>query len=130
MGYGEQKAARHVPGLEIRQFGRKAFVDRDRPARVDRQWAAKGMAFASKAVTCGKYDLVVLDELNVALDWKLVTLEEVLSLIRGKAPGTELVLTGRYAHPQVMEMADYVTEMREIAHPFNKGWLSTKGVDH
>jgi cob(I)alamin adenosyltransferase len=66
----------------------------------------------------------------VALDWKLVTLEEVLALIRGKAERTELVITGRYAHPQVMELADYVTEMREISHPFQKGFLGAKGVDH
>jgi len=128
--YGEQKAVKHIPGFEIRQFGRKEFVDRDRPSRVDRELAAKGMAFARKVLAEGKYDIVILDELNVALDWKLVTLEEVLSLIRGRAPRTELVLTGRYAHPQVMEMADYVTEMREIAHPYRRGILSTKGVDH
>ena len=69
-------------------------------------------------------------ELNVALDWKLVKLEDVLRLIRDKAPKTELVITGRYAHPQVMELADYVTEMREISHPFQKGVLCAKGVDH
>ena len=130
MVYGEQRAVKRLPNFVIRQFGRKQFVDRDRPARVDREWARKGLAFARKALGEGSYDLVILDEINVALDWKLVTLEEVLGLIRGRAPGTELVLTGRYAHPQVMETADYVTEMREISHPFHKGILSTKGVDH
>jgi cob(I)alamin adenosyltransferase len=130
MCYGEQKAVRNVPGFQIRQFGRKQFVDRDNPGKIDRQWAAKGMAFARKVLSGGKHDVVILDEINVALDWKLVTLEEVLALIRMRRPGTELVLTGRYAHPQIMEMADYVTEMREIAHPYSRGFLSTKGVDH
>jgi len=130
MKYGEQKAVKNLPGFEIRQFGRKEFVDRDSPSKIDRRWAARGMAFARKVLTEGKYDVVILDEINVALDWKLVSLEEVLSLIRLRHPGTELVLTGRYAHPQVMEMADYVTEMREIAHPYHRGFLSTKGVDH
>ena len=127
--YGEQKAARKIRNFEIRQFGRRAFVDRDNPARVDREWARKGLEFARKVLSDGKHDLVILDELNVALDWKLVTLGEVLDLIRGKAPGTELVITGRYAHPQVMELADYVTEMREVAHPFRKGYLCARGVD-
>ena len=127
--YGEQKAARSLPGFEIRQFGRRAFVDRDHPAKVDRDWARKGMEYARKVLTDGKHDIVILDELNVALDWKLVTLEDVLGLIRDKSPRTELVLTGRYAHPQVMELADYVTEMREVSHPFQKGYLCAKGVD-
>jgi cob(I)alamin adenosyltransferase len=129
MVYGEQRAVRSLPNFEIRQFGRKQFVDRDRPARVDREWARRGLAFARRALTGGRYDIVILDELNVALDWKLVTLEEVLALVRGKAPRTELVITGRYAHPQVMELADYVTEMREISHPFQEGILCAKGVD-
>jgi cob(I)alamin adenosyltransferase len=128
--YGEQMAARSIKGFEIRQFGRKEFVDKDNPAKVDREWARKGLEFARKALTSGKYDIVILDELNVALDWKLVKLEDVLALIRDKAPRTELVITGRYAHPQVMELADYVTEMREISHPFQKGVLCAKGVDH
>jgi cob(I)alamin adenosyltransferase len=127
--YGEQKAARSLPGFEIRQFGRRAFVDRDHPAKIDKDWARKGLAFARKVLTDGKHDVVILDELNVALDWKLVTLEDVLGLIRDRAPRTELVITGRYAHPQVMELADYVTEMREVAHPYQKGWLGVKGVD-
>jgi cob(I)alamin adenosyltransferase len=127
--YGEQKAARSLPLFEIRQFGRKEFVDRDHPAKVDREWARKGLEFARKVLTDGKHDVVILDELNVALDWKLLALEDVLGLIRGKSPSTELIITGRYAHPQVMELADYVTEMREVAHPFQKGYLCAKGVD-
>ena len=130
MKYGEQMSVKKLPGFEIRQFGRKEFVDRDNPGKIDLGWAAKGMDFARKVLAEGKYDVVILDEINVALDWKLVTLEDVLSLIRQRRPGTELVLTGRYAHPQVMEMADYVTEMREISHPYDRGFLSTKGVDH
>jgi cob(I)alamin adenosyltransferase len=130
MSYGEQKAVKKLPGFEIRQFGRKEFVDRDNPSKIDLRWAAKGMDFARKVLSEGKYDVVILDEINVALDWKLVTLEEVLSLVRLRRPGTELVLTGRYAHPQLMEMADYVTEMKMIAHPYDRGFLSTRGVDH
>jgi len=127
--YGEQKAARRIKGFEIRQFGRREFVDRDRPARVDVEWARKGMEYARRVLTDGKHDVVILDELNVALDWKLVTLGEVLALIKAKSPRTELVITGRYAHPQVMELADYVTEMREVSHPFQRGFLCARGVD-
>ena len=58
-----------------------------------------------------------------------LTLEEVLALIREKAPRTELILTGRYAHPQVMELADYVTEMREVKHYFDKGVKAREGIE-
>lgn len=128
MQYGEQRAK--LKNFEIREFGRKEFVNKERPAKVDIEHARKGLKFARRVLTSGDYDLVILDEINVALDWKLVNLEDVLALIRDKSPNTELVLTGRYAHPQVMEMADYVSEIREIKHPFQKGILSVKGVEH
>jgi cob(I)alamin adenosyltransferase len=128
--YGEQRAVKKLPNFEIYQFGRKEFVSRRKPAKVDQEHARQGLRFAREILTSGEYDVVILDEVNVALDWKLVTLEEVLALIREKAPETELVLTGRYAHPQIMELADYVTEMREINHPYHRGFLSTKGVEH
>ncbi|MGQ9582235.1 MAG: cob(I)yrinic acid a,c-diamide adenosyltransferase [Thermoplasmatota archaeon] len=128
--YGEQRALRHLPNFEVHPFGRRGFVDRERPARADLALARRGLELARVVVTSGEYDLVILDELNVALDWGLVSLEDVLGLIRSRAPRTELVLTGRYAHPQVMELADYVTEMREISHPYQRGYLSLKGVEH
>ncbi len=128
--YGEQRALRHLPNFEARQFGRRGFVSREGPSRADRALAGRGMDFARAVATSGEYDLVILDEINVALEWGLVSLADVLGLIRSKAPRTELVLTGRYAHPQVMELADYVTDMREISHPYQRGYLSLKGVEH
>lgn len=127
MQYGEQK--RKLKNFEIRQFGRKEFVNKERPAKVDLDHARKGLKFSRSVLQSGDYDLVILDEINVALDWHLVKLDEVLELIRAKAPNTELVLTGRYAHPRIMELADYVSEIREIKHPFQKGVLSLKGVE-
>ncbi|MEM4729046.1 MAG: cob(I)yrinic acid a,c-diamide adenosyltransferase [Thermoplasmata archaeon] len=127
--YGEQRAVARLPNFELYQFGRRGFVRKGAPSKTDKALARRGLAFAREAVCSGRYDIVILDELNVALDWGLISLEDVLGLIRGKAPRTELVLTGRYAHPQVMELADYVTEMREIAHPYQKGYLCLKGVD-
>ncbi|GFP30833.1 cob(I)yrinic acid a,c-diamide adenosyltransferase, partial [Candidatus Hakubella thermalkaliphila] len=77
----------------------------------------------------GEYDLVVLDEINVALDRRLITLDEVIGLIKEKPDFMELVLTGRNAHPKIVEMADLVTEMREVKHPFNKGIRARRGIE-
>ena len=77
-----------------------------------------------------EYDLVVLDEVNVALEWKLIDLEDLLSLLDAKPEAVELVLTGRYAHPEVIARADAVTEMREIKHPYQRGLTSRRGIDY
>jgi len=78
----------------------------------------------------GDYDLVILDEINVALEWHLIRLEDVLSLLDQKPEKVELILTGRYAHPEVIARADLVTEMREIKHPYHKGIVSRRGIEY
>jgi cob(I)alamin adenosyltransferase len=78
----------------------------------------------------GRYDLIVLDELNVAVAFKLVELDEVIKLIKDKPPEVELVLTGRYADPKLVESADLVTEMRKIKHPYDKGVPARRGIEY
>jgi len=77
----------------------------------------------------GCFDLVVLDEINVALSFGLVSLEKVLKLLKNKPLHVEVVLTGRTPPPELVELADLVTEMAEIKHPFNRGILARKGID-
>jgi cob(I)alamin adenosyltransferase len=78
----------------------------------------------------GRYDVVILDEINVALDYGLVSLERVLALLDAKPPHVELVLTGRAAHPQIIERADLVTEMLPIKHPYDKGINGRRGIEY
>ena len=87
-------------------------------------------SYAKKIITDSKYDIIILDEINVAVDFKLIDLNEVLHLLDEKPEPLELILTGRYAHPDIIKKADLVTEMLEIKHPYQKGILSRKGIDY
>ena len=88
------------------------------------------MAVAGEAILSGDYDLVVLDEVNIAVAWKLVELDEVVRLIQGKPPNVELILTGRQADARLVELADLVTECLKIKHPYDKGIQARRGIDY
>ena len=129
--YGEFLAAeRYLPNLTIHLSGLDSFVMRDKPAPVDIELARKGLDMAREAVSSGNYDMVILDEINVAVDFKLIPLEEVINLIRNKPAAFDLVLTGRYAAPEIMELADTVSEVREIKHHYNAGIKDRAGIEY
>lgn len=128
--YGEILALKSNPNLKIVQFGRESFVSKEKAAEIDISLAKKGLEHAKEIVMSGKYDLAILDEINVALDYKLINLEDVLELIAKKPRHVELVLTGRYAPKEIIKAADLVTEMLDIKHPFEKGLLARKGIDY
>jgi cob(I)alamin adenosyltransferase len=127
--YGEIVAAESVPGLTVEQYGLPTFVKKGDPGEEDLRLAREGMERAREAVLGNEYDMVVLDEINVAVDYGLVPLEDVLELLGSKPGPLELVLTGRYAHPDLIERADLVTEMREIKHHYQKGIQAREGVE-
>jgi len=127
---GELTALKKQPNITLRQFGRAGFVDPKNPAPEDIELARKGLAQSRHEIHSGRYDLVILDELNLVTSWGLVELEEVLSLIKEKPQGIELVLTGREAPPEVIALADLVTEMVEVKHPFQEGIASRRGIDY
>lgn len=127
--YSEIKALKKFKKIKIFQFGRKNFVNLKKPARTDIDLAQKGMKKAEEIIKSKKYDLVILDEVNVAINFKLIALNQLIELIKEKPKNVELVLTGRFAHPKIIKLADYVTEMKEIKHPFKKGILVRKGID-
>lgn len=128
--YGELETARRLaPELTIEQVGQCTFVDRNNPDPVDRRMALEGFARAREILLSGRYDLVILDELNCAVDFGLVPLEEVKRLIEEKPPQTELVLTGRGAPPEIIALADLVTEMREVKHYYNAGQPARVGIE-
>jgi cob(I)alamin adenosyltransferase len=127
--YGELKAIKDLPNIVVRQFGRDQFVDRQHPDPADIHLAQEGLAHAREVVASGNYDLVILDEINVALDFKLIGIPDALDLIAQRPAGTELVFTGRHAPAEIIRAADLVTEMKEVKHYFRQGRMSRDGIE-
>jgi cob(I)alamin adenosyltransferase len=128
--YGELYVVDKLPNLKLKAFGRGKFVTEKPPGKEDVKLAEQALALAEEVVKSGEYDIVILDEINVALNLKLIEIEKVLELMKNKPKYVELVLTGRYAPNEIIEAADLVTEMREVKHPFNKGYQARKGIEY
>ncbi|HIJ59399.1 MAG TPA: cob(I)yrinic acid a,c-diamide adenosyltransferase [Nitrospirae bacterium] len=116
------------PQIEVRQYG-FGFIYGNNPSPLDKEIALKGIRDIKEEASKGEYDLIILDEANVALHYNLFPLDELLAVIDNKHPNTELVLTGRYAHSKIIDKADLVTEMKEIKHYFQKGIKARKGIE-
>jgi len=127
---GEMKALTRLPNVSTQQFGSGRFIQPDTITKEDQQLAREALKAAQEAVTGSQYDLVVLDEVNLAVAWKLVDVKDVLCLIETKPPTVELILTGRDADPQLVQAADLVTEMLAIKHPFERGIRARKGIEY
>lgn len=128
--YGEHLAARHLaPLLTIHQTGRDGWIFKDRLDPEDIRIANQALALARAALTGGDYDLVILDEINGAAWFGLVTVDDLLQLIADKPPLVELVLTGRSADERVIAAADLVTEMCEVKHYYQQGVEARLGIE-
>lgn len=128
--YGEFIAAqRCLPDLTIHLSGLDGFVMRDHPAPVDIELAQQGLDLARQAIASGDYEMVILDELNVAADFKLIPLEAILALIRSKPASLDLILTGRYAPPEIIALADTVSDIREVRHHYHAGVKERAGIE-
>lgn len=125
----EHKALERFSDLiSIRQYGQGMFIGR-KPDDADVAAARKGMDEIRQAVLSGAYDLVILDEANVAVHFGLIKVEDLLGLMREKPAGLELVVTGRYADSRIIAEADLVTEMREVKHYFKEGIQARRGIE-
>ncbi len=122
---GELNSARALEGLEIMQSG-AGFI-RGEPTELDKAKAAEAMGLVRESAC--KFDLLVLDEVNVAVNKGLVEVGELLDLA-DRAGKTELVFTGRGVDARLVERADYVTEMKKVKHPFDKGCAARRGVEY
>jgi cob(I)alamin adenosyltransferase len=127
--YGEVRLARALRGLTLVQSGRRCFVNKRNPDPKDVRLAQAGLARARKVINGRRHDLVILDELNVAVDYGLVSLEAVLDILKNKPREVEVVLTGRNAHPKIIEIADLASEIREIKHHYRAGVKARTGVE-
>jgi len=128
--YGELYIADKLPGMTLKAFGRGKFVSEKKPDKIDVDLAREALREAQKAIRSGEVDVLILDEINVALNLKLVEIEEVLKLIKEKPEHMEIVLTGRSAPVEIVQAADLVTEMIEIKHPYNAGFKARKGIEY
>ena len=128
--YGEFCTLPKLPNVDVASFGFRRFTDRANIKPEEIEQAKQALSAARKAMLSGNYDLVVLDEVNVASAWKLIEVDEVVRLISDKPQNVELILTGRYADPKLIELADLVTETVKIKHPYDKGVLARKGIEY
>lgn len=127
--YGEIDALEKMKNFTVVQFGRDEFVSKENPEQIDIDLARKGFEHAKEIIKNGEHDLIILDEINVAVDFKLIPLKDVLKLMDEKPEKVELVLTGRCSHPDMVKQADLVSEILEIKHPYQNGIQSRKGID-
>ena len=128
MQYNETKSGQLFDRVKIEQLGRGCFIDRN-PESVDIEMARGGLARCTALLERGEYDLIILDELTIALHFGLLTVDAVLDTLNRRHPAVEVVITGRYAPQGLIDAADLVTEMREIKHYYTRGVLSRDGID-
>ena len=114
--------------ITIRQYGSGKFVF-GKPSQEDLYMAKLGLKEASEAIQSGRYQVLILDEANVAASYDLIRVEDILNLIDTKPDGVELIITGRGADQRIIEKADLVTEMREIKHYYQNGVTARKGIE-
>lgn len=130
-GYGEiQAITKFLPEFTVVQSKRSRITPRGQFSPEDIQDAREVFERGKEAVLSGQYDLVIFDEINFAIDYDLIPLEEVLTMLDGRFPGTDIVLTGRYAPTAIMEAADLVSEVREIKHHFKAGVKARPGIEY
>lgn len=128
--YGEQVALSNLSNVVFSRFGLQEYVDPKNITPEDKEEASKSFSAARQAVLSGNYDLVILDEVNIAAAWKLIDIDRVTELIDNKPANVDLILTGRYADQKLIDRADLVTEMKEIKHPYASGAIAKKGIDY
>ena len=130
INYGEFRSTERIPNFTIVPVGRETFVDKNNPDPIDIKMAQDGLRLAQKAILGEKCDVLILDEINVAVEWNLISLDEQLDLIRTKPEKMELIMTGRYARQEVIDEADLVTEMEEVKHYYKgKKVCARKGFE-
>ena len=129
MGYSELNSICKLSEfITIKQFGRESFINKI-PEQEDVAIAREGIDEVKQAVKSGKYNVVILDEINIATHYGLCSVEELLEIIETKPTDVELIISGRNADERIIEIADLVTEMREIKHYYNKGVQARIGIE-
>jgi cob(I)alamin adenosyltransferase len=127
--YSEIETIKRIPEIELRQYGLDCFIENE-PTQLDIDAAQQGLEETRNVISAGIHDVFILDEICIALHFKLFTIEEFQSLVDSVTDGKELILTGRYATDELYEVADLITEMNEVKHYFTKGIQARKGIEY
>lgn len=129
--YGEiASAGKFLENLEVHQFGMDRVVYKHNVCMEDYKEAKKGWELAKQAIQSGEYQLVILDELNICVAMNMIKVSEVKEVLLNKPESLEIVLTGRYAHPELVALAHLVTEMKPIKHYFDMGVMARQGIEY
>jgi len=128
--YGELHSIQLIPQITIKTFGTKDFVHKGKAKEIDYQEAKKAFSEGVQAAKSGQYDMIIFDELNVAIYFELLELQQVLDFLEEKPEEVEIIITGRNAPKEIIDKADLVTEMCEIKHPYQKGIQARIGIEY
>ena len=126
--YSEMKVIKKIKNIKIEQCGKGCFIQK-KPSKADMEYAQKGLTKAKNKIMSGKYDVIILDEANIALRLGLIETKDIIVIIKQKPRFVELVLTGRHCPRALLKRADLVTEMKEIKHPYRRGIKARRGIE-
>ncbi|ABR30722.1 cobinamide adenolsyltransferase [Thermosipho melanesiensis] len=126
MEYSELKVPEYIPNIKVEQFGRNCFIFNN-PTKEDIDAAKNGLKRLYEIAN--NYDVIILDEVNVAVYYRLLSVEEILNFLNKLDKSKEVILTGRYAPQEFVDIADLVTEMKEVKHYYKKGVKARKGIE-
>ena len=130
INYGELEAVKYLPDFKIEQYGRPDFVNPENPDKEDIRLAEQALKRAVKVIKNKEFDIVILDEINVAVSFGLIKAEKVIELIKNTSKKTELILTGRYMPEEFIKYANLISEVREVKHHFHDGVPARKGIEY
>lgn len=129
--YGEiASSAKLMPNLTVKQFGLDRIVYANNITLEDYKEAKKGWEFTKKAISSGKYQLIILDEINICADLNMIKVSEIKEVLINRPKNIEIVLTGRRAHPELVALAHLVTEMKPVKHYFDQGVMARQGIEY
>ena len=126
--YSELETLKLLPHIHLQQFGLDCFIKND-PVQKDIDAAQKGLEAIARAIRNNRYSMIIMDEICIALYYKLIPIKTVSELLTQKPPEMDIILTGRYAPEELIRSADLVTEMKEVKHYYNKGIQARKGIE-
>ena len=129
--YGEiASSSKFLPNLDVVQFGMDRVVYSHNICMDDYKEAKKGWEYAKNAINSGEYQLIILDEINICVSLGMIKVSDVKDVLLKKPENLEIVLTGRYAHPELQALAHLVTEMKPIKHYFDMGVMARQGIEY
>jgi cob(I)alamin adenosyltransferase len=128
MKYSELNSLAKIDNIDVKQYGLDCFIVK-KPKKEDIEAARKGLEESAEILKNSEYDIVILDEANIAVYFGLFSIEELIEIIENRKESIEVIITGRYADPMLIDFADLVTEMREVKHYYLQGIEARTGIE-